>query len=121
MGSNSRKMEKILTEALKSESASKIYLAVYKRGGLRSSEIATITGLHPSTVRECLARLCKQRVLYREKIKEKTVGKNPYIYFAASPLKILKIYIKKVENDLNHLAKLVKMKVKISLKEEKEC
>ena len=118
---NFKKLEKILAGVLESETASKIYLTVYRKGGLKSKDIARLTKLHPSTVRNCLYELCKQKVLHRKKNKEAKVGKNPYVYFAAPPDVLIKRYIKRLESELDQLARLAGAKIEIRFEEERKC
>lgn len=115
-----KRIENALAEIFKSEAESKIYLFLYLSNGVRSSEIAQGTGLHPSTVRELLAKMYREGTIYREKIKSEQTGKNPYIYYAVSPLKILKMFARKIEGKMNSIAKLVEERDCIKIKVEVE-
>jgi len=64
------------------------------------------THLHPSTVRETLSKMHEQKLIYRKKIKNDNIGKNPYIYYAISPVILLKRYSSEMEDRLNKLANL---------------
>jgi predicted DNA-binding transcriptional regulator len=115
-----KKVKDALTEILKSEAESKIYLFLYLKGGVKSSEIAYGTGLYPSTVRELLAKMYRERIIYREKIESKQAGKNPYVYYAVSPLKILRRFARRMEGRLNSIAKLTKGRNNVRIKVEVE-
>ena len=96
MGARSLRIDKSTERAVhdlfQSKAESKIYLFVLRRNGARSTDIIRGTHLHPSTVREFLVRMHTQRLIYREKLKNDHIGKNPYIYRAAQPLTLLKRY-----------------------------
>jgi len=111
-------VENALKEMLNSDAESKIYLFLSHTGGARSDEIATGTKLHPSTVRETLAKMHKKHLVHRRKIKNGLCGKKPYIYYATSPIKILQNYAKKMEKRFNRVASLqrinnIKVEVRI--------
>lgn len=105
-GVTKRAVENALRDLLNSDAESKIYVFLSLKGGARSSEIAGGTRLHPSTVRELLAKMYRKRLVYRKKMKSKLSGKNPYLYYAASPLTILQMYAKKIEERFNSIAAL---------------
>ena len=48
----------------------------------------------------------EQKLIYRKKIKNDSIGKNPYIYYAISPVLLLKRYSSEMEDRLNKLANL---------------
>ena len=99
-------VEKAVREILKSRARSRIYTYLLRKGGVRTKKIIKGTHLHPSTVRETLSKMYEQKLIYREKIKNDSIGKNPYIYYAISPVKLLKRYSSEIENRLNKLASL---------------
>jgi predicted transcriptional regulator len=82
--------------------------------------------LHPSTVRELLAKMYEQKLIYRKKLKTDKIGKNPYVYYSISPLLLIKRYSKEIEDRLNKIARLANFKqkdedynpVKIKISEE---
>jgi hypothetical protein len=47
-----------------------------------------------------------QRVIFREKIRTETIGKNPYLYRAVSPIVLLQRRVKVIESRLNKIARL---------------
>lgn len=46
------------------------------------------------------------KIIYRKKIKNNSIGKNPYIYFSIPPIELLKKYAAEIEDRLNKLASL---------------
>jgi hypothetical protein len=46
------------------------------------------------------------KIIYREKIKTETIGKNPYLYRAISPVILLQRRVKVIETRLNTIANL---------------
>ncbi len=122
LGKNTKNLENSVKIILKSKAKSKIYIFLLKKNGARTEEIIKGTNLHPSTIRELLSEMFEQKIIYREKIKNGTVGKNPYIYHSIKPLKLLKEYLNEVEDKLNQIANLETQKsnqnmVKIIVKE----
>ena len=96
--------KKIVNEILKSNTQSRIYIFLLKKDGAKTEQIIKGTKLHPSTVRDALSKMYEQKLINRKKIKNGHIGKNPYIYYAISPLKLLKKYTNEMENRLNKLA-----------------
>ena len=107
-----KSIEKTVNEILKSRAKSSIYTFLLRRNGARSDEIIKGTKLHPSTVREMLSKMYEQKLIYRKKIKNDSIGKNPYIYFAISPISLLKQFTKEIEERLNMFASLPQTKNK---------
>ena len=106
--------EKAVHEILKSRAESRIYIFLLRKKGAISEEIIKGTKLHPSTVRELLSKMYDQKIISRQKLKNESIGKNPYVYKAASPLKLLQKYAKDMEDRLNKLANLSEKKDGIS-------
>jgi predicted transcriptional regulator len=106
--------EKAVHEILKSRAESRIYIFLLRKKGAVSEEIIQGTKLHPSTVRELLSKMHDQKIISRQKLKNESIGKNPYVYKAASPLKLLQKYAKDMEDRLNKLANLADKKEGIS-------
>ena len=100
--------ERALYDLFQSKAESRIYLYLLRRGGARSADIIRGTRLHPSTVRELLVRMHTQRMIYREKLKNDQIGKNPYFYHAVAPLTLLRRYTQDLEIKLNKIANLSK-------------
>ena len=77
-----------------------------RKDGVITEQIIKGTHLHPSTVRETLSKMYEQKLIYRKKIKNDSIGKNPFMFYAISPVTLLKRYSKEVEDRLNKLASL---------------
>jgi predicted DNA-binding transcriptional regulator len=101
-----KSVEKTVREILKSRARSRIYTYLLRKDGVRTEQIIKGTHLHPSTVRETLSKMYEQKLIYRKKIKNDSIGKNPYIYYAISPATLLKKYSSEIEDRLNKLASL---------------
>ena len=101
-----KSVEKTVREILKSRARSRIFTYLLRQDGVRSDQIIKGTHLHPSTVRETLSKMYDQKLIYRKKIKNDSIGKNPYLYYAISPAAFLKRYSSEIENRLNKLANL---------------
>lgn len=93
---------------LDTETKAKIYLYLRKKGRSTSQQIAKGANLYPSSVREALAEMTKNRVLNREKLAMEGAGKNPYVYEAISPKELAKLKVKGMEQSLNDLFNLDK-------------
>lgn len=108
-----KNIEKTVREILKSRARSRIYTYLLKKNGARADEIIKGTKLHPSTVRETLSKMYIEELIFRRKIKNDTIGKNPYLYYPIPPIELLKRYASEIEERLNKLANLaIKNKVK---------
>jgi len=101
-----RKIEKAVVDILQSKSRSRIYLYLLKRKGAKTEQIIKGTKLHPSTVRETLSDMFNKKQIIRKKIKNDCIGKNPYMYYAIPPIKLLKRHTDEIEDRLNKFASL---------------
>ncbi len=101
-----KKTEKAIRDILRSRAQTRIYLFLLTHYGARSEEIIKGTRLHPSTVRELLVKMHAKRLIYREKLKNDNIGKNPYLYRAISPVRLLQKYADEIEERLNKIANL---------------
>ena len=101
-----RKTERAVHELLRSRSESKIYLYLLRKSGARSEDIIKGTKLHPSTVRELLSKMYDQKLVFRKKLKNDNIGKNPFLYYATPPLALIQKKTKELEDRLNKLATL---------------
>ena len=101
-----KNIETAVHELLDSRAESRIYVYLLRKKGARSDDIINGTKLHPSTVRELLSKMYTQKVIYRQKIKTETIGKNPYLYGAVSPIILLQRRVKIIESRLNKIASL---------------
>ncbi|VVB61838.1 Uncharacterised protein [uncultured archaeon] len=101
-----KNIETAVHELLDSRAESRIYVYLLRKNRARSGEIIRGTKLHPSTVRELLSKMYDNKIIYREKIKTETIGKNPYLYGAVSPIILLQRRVKIIESRLNKIANL---------------
>ncbi len=101
-----KSVENAVREILKSRARSRIYMFLLRKEGVITEQIIKGTHLHPSTVRETLSKMYEQKLIYRKKIKNDSIGKNPFMFYAISPVTLLKRYSKEVEDRLNKLASL---------------
>ena len=101
-----KKLENTVNEILKSRARSRIYIFLLRKNGAKTEQIIKGTKLHPSTVRETLSKMYDQGLIYRKKQKNDSIGKNPFVYFAISPIKLLKKNAGELEDRLNRLASL---------------
>lgn len=108
-----KSIERAVNDILKSRARSRIYIYLLRKNGARTEEIIKGTRLHPSTVRETLSKMFELNLIYREKIKNDSIGKNPFIYYPISPIELLKRHASEIEDRLNKLASLAsKEKIK---------
>ena len=101
-----KNIEKTVHEILKTTAKSRIYVYLLRKNGAKTEQIIKGTKLHPSTVRETLSSMYYQKLIFREKIKNDCIGKNPYIYYPISPIELLKRHANEIEERLNKLANL---------------
>lgn len=107
-----KNLEQIVNDILKSRARSRIYVYLLRKNGAKTEQIIKGTGLHPSTVRETLSKMYDQKLIYRKKIKNDHIGKNPYMYYPVSPIELLKRYTSEIEDRLNQLANLTNSRFK---------
>ncbi len=103
-------LEKAVQEILKSRAKTRIYLFLLRKNGAKSEDIIKGTKLHPSTVRETLSKMYDKNQIYRKKIKNDSIGKNPFMYYPTPPLELLKRHTDEIEERLNRLASLSQSK-----------
>ena len=104
--SRDKNVEKAVRDILKSRARSRIYVYLLRKNGAKTEQIVNGTRLHPSTVRETLSKMYDQELIFRRKIKNDSIGKNPYIYYPIPPIELLKRYANEIEDRLNKLASL---------------
>ena len=107
-----KKIESAIKDILKSTSRARIYLYLLKNNGAKTEEIISGSKLHPSTVRETLSKMNDQKIIFRKKEKNDSIGKNPYIYYPIPPLNLLKKYTNEIEEKLTNIANLQNSKYK---------
>jgi predicted DNA-binding transcriptional regulator len=110
-----KSIEKAVNDILKSRARSRIYIYLLRKNGARTEEIIKGTKLHPSTVRETLSKMHDNSQIYRRKIKNDSIGKNPYMFFPVSPIKLIKKHAQEIEDRLNKLASLARSREKEGL------
>jgi len=121
-----KNIEKTVHDILKTTAKSRIYIYLLRKNGSKTEQIIKGTKLHPSTVRETLSAMYNQKIIFRKKIKNDNIGKNPYIYYPISPIELLKKHANEMEERLNKLANLayptdkknIYRPVKINIKEQ---
>ena len=101
-----KNLEKTVYDILKSRSRSRIYVYLLRTNGAKTEEIIKGTKLHPSTVRETLSKMYTQDLIYRRKLKNDSIGKNPYVYYSIPPVELLRRHKTEIEDRLNQLASI---------------
>ncbi len=91
----------LLAWILDTETRAKIYVFVLSNPGSTAEEVATGTGLYPSTVREALAALHDEDRVTREKRANDGAGNNPYEYTAIRPSDLVGGVVDQVQRELN--------------------
>jgi predicted transcriptional regulator len=91
----------LLAWVLDTETRARIYLYLRQHPDSTSEEIATGTGLYPSTVREALAELHEEGKVERRKREESGAGNNPYEYTAQAPADLVTSIVDGVQDELN--------------------
>lgn len=103
---STKTLETIVQDFLKSQAQSRIYLFLLRKNSAKTQDIINGTKLHPSTVRETLAKMYVKKLIFRKKQENDNIGKNPYIYIPLPPVKLVKRYASDLEKKLNDLASL---------------
>jgi predicted transcriptional regulator len=101
-----KRLEDAVHDLLKSRARSRIYIYLLRKNGARTEQIIKGTKLHPSTVRETLSKMYDHKLIYRKKINNQSIGKNPYLYYPISPIALLKKRAYILEESLNKIANL---------------
>ncbi|MFB6119698.1 MAG: helix-turn-helix domain-containing protein [Halobacteriaceae archaeon] len=96
----------ILSWLLDTETRARIYVHLHEEPWSTSEEVATGTGLYPSTVREALASMAEDGVLSRRKRESEGAGNNPYEYRAIPPSDLVRDTVGDVQAQLNTLCNL---------------
>ena len=103
-----RNIETAVHELLDSRAESRIYIYLLRKHHARTEDIIHGTKLYPSTVRELLSKMYAEKTISREKLKTDTIGKNPFLYHAVSPIILLQRRVKTIETRLNTIAGLTR-------------
>lgn len=91
----------LLAWLLDTETRARIYVYLRQHPDSTSEEVASGTGLYPSTVREALAELHQEGTVQRGKRESEGAGNNPYEYEAISPSELVSGAVGQVQNQLN--------------------
>ena len=91
----------VLGWLLQTETRSRIYVHLRKHPGSTSEEVASGTGLYPSTVREALAELHDEGTVTRTKRESEGAGNNPYEYVAIPPSELVSGMVSQIQDQLN--------------------
>jgi len=108
--SRDKNIESAVRDILKSRARSRIYVYLLGKNSAKTEEIIKGTKLHPSTVRETLSKMHDQKLIIRRKIKNDSIGKNPYLYYPIPPIELLRRYANEIEDRLNRLANIAATK-----------
>lgn len=96
----------LLSWVLDTETRARIYLFLRQHPDSTSEEIATGTGLYPSTVREALAELHEEGTVQRRKREASGAGNNPYEYTSQAPAELVTSIVDGVQDELNTVLNL---------------
>lgn len=91
----------ILAWLLDTETRARIYVYLRQHPWSTSEEVASGTGLYPSTVREALAELADEETVERRKRQSEGAGNNPYEYTAIAPSELVGGVVGRVQDELN--------------------
>lgn len=91
----------VLTWIMETDTRARIYLYLRQQPAATSDQIATGTGLYPSTVRETLAVLCEEGTVrrYTEELSEE--GTDPYVYESIPPEELVLDTLEQIQDRLN--------------------
>lgn len=96
-----RRLIDLLAWLLETETRARIYVYLRQHPKRTSEEIATGTGLYPSTVREAIVELHDEDVVTRHKRASEGAGNNPYEYEAIPPSELVRSVADQVQDELN--------------------
>ncbi|WEL17345.1 MULTISPECIES: ArsR family transcriptional regulator [unclassified Halorhabdus] len=96
----------VLSWVLDTETRARLYVHLRATPEQTSEEIASGTGLYPSTVRETLANLHAEDIVTREKREHEGTGNNPYEYSAIAPSELVTDVIGEIQDELNTVVNL---------------
>lgn len=96
----------LLSWVLDTETRARIYVFLRQHEASTSEEIASGTGLYPSTVREALAELHEETKVSRQKRESEGAGNNPYEYTAIAPSELVGGVIGQIQDELNTVINL---------------
>jgi DNA-binding transcriptional ArsR family regulator len=91
----------LLSWVLDTETRARIYVYLRENPASTSEEVASGTGLYPSTVREALAELNEEHKVERRKRESDGAGNNPYENTAMAPSELVGNVVGDVQDELN--------------------
>jgi len=91
----------LLSWILDTETQARIYIYLCQHPDSTSDEVASGTGLYPSTVREALVELHDEEHVTRTKRENDGAGNNPYEYSAFPPSELVSEMVGDVQQQLN--------------------
>lgn len=106
VGGLDRRLIDLLAWLLETETRARIYIYLRQYSGSTSDEIATGTGLYPSTVREAIVELHDEGVVRRQKRASEGAGNNPYEYEAIPSSELVRKLSDRVQTELNTVLNL---------------
>lgn len=92
------RIEELMEILFRSEAKARIYLFLALKKEALAEEIAKGTNLHPSTVREALADMCRSEHLTKTKGEGKGAGRIPWKYRIVPLRRILRGYMNEIES-----------------------
>lgn len=101
-----RRLIDLLSWLLETETRARIYIYLRQYPDSTSEEIATGTGLYPSTVREALVELHEEEAVTRQKRASEGAGNNPFEYEAIAPSDLVRKLSGQVQDELNAILNL---------------
>jgi sugar-specific transcriptional regulator TrmB len=105
-------IERTVFDILKSKAQSRIYSFLIRTEGAKAEDIIRGTRLHPSTVRETLSEMFTHELIFRRKLRNQSIGKNPFVYYPIPPNELIRRYSKEIEEKLNRFVNLISTKKK---------
>lgn len=95
-----------LARILQTETKARVYVGLRQRPHVTSEELATLTGLYPSTVREVLAQMHDEDIVSRRKRDRQGAGNNPFEYDAIAPAQLVRRKVDDLQEELNSICLL---------------
>ncbi|PNW65414.1 UNVERIFIED_CONTAM: hypothetical protein BEN50_23135 [Euhalothece sp. KZN 001] len=95
-----------LARVLQTETKARVYVGLRQSPHATSDELATMTGLYPSTVREVLAQMHEEEVVTRRKRDRQGAGNNPFEYDAIAPAQLVRRKVDDLQAELNSICLL---------------
>jgi predicted transcriptional regulator len=105
-GGADQRVVEALARILQTETKARVYVGLRQSPHATSDELATMTGLYPSTVREVLAQMHEEEVVSRRKRDRQGAGNNPYEYDAIAPAQLVRRKVDELQAELNSICLL---------------